>query len=32
MIQGSLLMLLMGENVSQQQTKIADDEKLTITL
>ena len=30
MIQGSFLMLWMGENVSQQQTKITDGEKLTI--
>ena len=32
MIQGSLLMLWMDENTSQQSNKIADDEKLTITL
>ena len=32
MIQASLLMLWMDENVSQQQTKIADDGKLTIAL
>ena len=30
MIQGSFLMLWMGENVSQQQTEITDDEKFTI--
>ena len=32
MIQGSLLILWMDENMSQQSNKIADDEKLTITL
>ena len=33
MLQGSLLMLWMDENVSQQSnTKITDNEKLTITL
>ena len=32
MLQGSLLMLWMDENVSYNQTKIADDEKLRITL
>ena len=32
MLQGSLLRLWMDENASQQSNKIADDEKLTITL
>ena len=32
MLQGSLLMLWMDENASQQSNKIADDGKLTITL
>ena len=31
-LQSSLLMLWMDENSSQQSNKIADDEKLTITL
>ena len=31
MIQGSLLMLWINENASQNQTKITDDGKLTIT-
>ena len=32
MLQGSLLMLWMDENVSQQSNKIADNDELTITL
>ena len=32
MVQGSLLMLWMNENASQQSNKIADDGKFTITL
>ena len=32
MLQGSLLMLWMDENMSQQSKKIADDGKLTTTL
>ena len=32
MIQGSLVMLRMDENASQQSNKIADNGKLTITL
>ena len=31
MLQGSLLMLWMDENVSQQSNKIADDDELMIT-
>ena len=32
MLQGSLLMLWMDENASQQSSKIADNDELTITL